>query len=83
MLQPGSTSPVSLINAGGETSLYAVRLGMDGFHGISMAGQPPVKAWLPDYKTAGAVKKGEVEMVAAIALKATKAAGVLRKIKVQ
>lgn len=81
--KPGSTSPVSLINASGETSLYAVRLGMDGFHGISMAGQPPVKAWLPDYKTAGAVKKGEVEMVAAIALKATKAAGVLRKIKVQ
>ena len=81
--KPGSTSPVSLINAGGETSLYAVRLGMDGFHGISMAGQPPVKAWLPDYKTAGAVKKGEVEMVAAIALKATKASGVLRKIKVQ
>ena len=31
----------------------------------------------------GSVKKGEVEMVAAIALKATKAAGVLRKIKVQ
>lgn len=81
--KPGSNSPVSLINAGGETSLYAVRLGMDGFHGISMAGQPPVKSWLPDYKTAGAVKTGEVEMVAAIALKATKAAGVLRKIKVQ
>ena len=81
--KPGSTNPVSLINAGGETNLYAVRLGMDGFHGISMAGQPPVKAWLPDYKTAGAVKKGEVEMVAAIALKATKSAGVLRKIKVQ
>jgi hypothetical protein len=31
----------------------------------------------------GAVKKGEVEMVAAIAIKATKSAGVLRKIKVQ
>ena len=30
----------------------------------------------------GAVKKGEVEMVAGIAVKATKAAGVLRKIKV-
>ena len=82
--KPGLNTPVSAIDvATGETSLYAVRLGMDGFHGISMAGQPPVKAWLPDYKTSGAVKRGEVEMVAAIALKATKAAGVLRRIKVQ
>lgn len=67
----------------GETSLYAVRFGLDGFHGVSMAGQSPVKTWLPDFNTAGAVKKGEVEMVAAVALKSTKAAGVLRKIKVQ
>lgn len=66
----------------GETSLYAVRFGLDGFHGISMAGQPPVRMWLPDFSTAGAVKKGEVEMVAAVALKRTKAAGVFRKIKV-
>jgi hypothetical protein len=65
-----------------ETSIYAVRLGLDGFHGVSLAGQSPVRSWLPDFNTAGAVKKGEVEMVAAVALKATKAAGVLRKIKV-
>lgn len=83
--KPGTTDPVSAILTGGDaglTSLYAVRLGMDGFHGVSMAGQPPVKTWLPDFTTAGAVKKGEVEMVAAVALKATKAAGVMRKIKV-
>lgn len=67
----------------GQTSLYVARLGMDGFHGISMAGQSPVKTWLPDFTTSGAVKTGEVEMVAAVALEATKAAGVLRKIKVQ
>lgn len=66
----------------GQTSLYAVRLGMDGFHGISMAGQPPIKTWLPDYTTSGAVKTGEVEMVAAVALEATKSAGVMRQIKV-
>jgi hypothetical protein len=77
----GSNDPVVPI-AAGNTSLYAVRFGMDGFHGVSMAGQAPVKTWLPDFKTAGAVKKGEVEMVAAVALKATKAAGVFRKIKV-
>lgn len=48
-----------------------------------MAGQSPVKTWLPDFTTSGAVKTGEVEMVAAVALEATKAAGALRKIKVQ
>lgn len=82
--KPGSNTPVVATDGDtGETSLYAVRLGLDGFHGISMAGVPPVQTWLPDFKTAGAVKTGEVEMVAAVALKATKAAGVFRKIKVQ
>lgn len=80
----GTNNPVVGIDgATGHTSLYAARLGLDGFHGVSMVGVPPVQSWLPDFKTAGAVKKGEVEMVAAVVLKATKAAGVLRKIKVQ
>lgn len=78
----GSNDPVIAID-GGETSIYAVRFGMDGFHALSMAGQPPVKIWLPDFSTSGAVKTGEVEMVAGCALKSTKAAGVFRKIKVQ
>lgn len=80
----GSNNPVVPIDSiTGETSLYVARLGLDGFHAVSMAGVPPVQSWLPDFKTAGAVKTGEVEMVAAVALKATKAAGVFRKIKVQ
>lgn len=80
----GSNDPiVATDSSAGTTSIYAVRFGMDGFHAISMAGQPPVRIWLPDFNTAGAVKKGEVEMVAGCALKSTKAAGVLRKIKVQ
>lgn len=79
----GTNDPVVPIGATGETSLYAARLGLDGFHAVSMAGVPPVQTWLPDFKTAGAVKTGEVEMVAAVVLKATKAAGVLRRIKVQ
>jgi hypothetical protein len=81
--KPGSNDPIVGIDENGETAIYAVRFGMDGFHAISMAGQPPVKIWLPDFSTAGAVKKGEVEMVAGCALKSTKAAGVFRKIKVQ
>jgi hypothetical protein len=79
----GSNDPIIGINENGETAIYAVRFGLDGFHAISMAGQAPVKTWLPDFSTAGAVKKGEVEMVAGCALKSTKAAGVFRKIKVQ
>ena len=79
----GSNDPIVGINGSGETSLYAVRFGLDGFHAISMAGQPPIRTWLPDFSTAGAVKKGEVEMVAGCALKSTKAAGAFRKIKVQ
>ena len=81
--KPGSNDPIVGIDESGETTLYAVRFGIDGFHAISMAGQPPVKIWLPDFSTAGAVKKGEVEMVAGCALKSTKAAGAFRKIKVQ
>ena len=82
--KPGTNDPVVKIDtATGKTSLYAVRFGMDALHAISMAGQPPIKTWLPDFTTAGAVKTGEVEMVAAIALKATKAAGVFRDIKVK
>jgi len=67
----------------GLTDLYAVRLGLDGFHGISLASKPLIQTWMPDFTTAGAVKKGEVEMVAAVALKSTKAAGIFRNIKVQ
>lgn len=80
----GSNNPIIATDgSAGTTSIYAVRFGMDAFHAISMAGQPPVKIWLPDFSTAGAVKKGEVEMVAGCALKTTKSCGVLRKIKVQ
>ena len=79
----GSNEPVVANHETNGSSLYFARLGLDGFHAISMAGHAsPVEMWLPDFTTAGAVKTGEVEMVAAVVLKATKAAGVIRKIKV-
>jgi len=78
----GTNDPVVSTSVGGETSLYAARLGLDGFHAVSMAGVAPVQSWLPDFSTAGAVKTGEVEMNAAVVLKATKAAAVFRRIKV-
>ena len=82
--KPGTNEDViSIDTTEGTTSLFAGRLGLDGLHGVSMAGQSPVNTWLPNFKEAGAVKKGEVEMVAAMALKASKAAGVFRKLKVK
>lgn len=67
----------------GLTDLYAVSFGLDGFHGVSPTGNSVIRTFLPDFNAPGAVKKGEVEMVAAVALKATRKAGVLRNIKVQ
>ena len=68
----------------GLTDLYAYRVGLDGFHGISTIGGQLVQTWMPDFSVAGAVKKGEVELgPVAVALKATKAAAVFRNIKVQ
>lgn len=68
-------------NITGLGDLYAVRYGLDGFHGVSVVGDL-VQTWLPDFTRAGAVKTGEVEMgPIAVVLKATKAAGVFRNIK--
>lgn len=81
--RPGSNVPVSATDpVTGETNLYVARLGLDAFHGVSLAGVAPVQTFMPDFSTAGAVKTGEVEMVAAVVLKATRAAGILRRIKV-
>lgn len=89
-LTGGTTPSVTFVEAAtttnytGLTDLYAVRIGMDGFHGVSAAGSPLVRQWLPDFARAGAVKTGEVELgPVAVALKATKAAAVYRNIKVQ
>lgn len=78
----GSDSPIISVSDEGETSLYAVRIGLDGVHAISPEGNNIVNTYLPNMAEPGAVKKGEVEMISAVALKATRAAGVLRKIKV-
>ncbi len=77
------TESATTTNTASVTDIYAIRLGMDGFHGVAVAGQPLLQTWLPDFTRSGAVKTGEVEMgpVAAV-LKATKAAAVLRNIKV-
>ena len=81
-----ATKPVVPIYDGdtetGLTDLYAVQLGLDAFHGISPAGGNIIHTYLPDMNAPGAVKRGEVEMVAGIALKQSRKAGVFRGIKV-
>lgn len=68
----------------GITDIFAVHFGVeDGFHGVTLTGENGIDQYLPDFNQPGAVKTGEVEMVACVALKKTKAAGVLRNIKIQ
>ena len=80
--KPGTSNPIIPTDANGKTDIYAVCLGMEGVHGVSPTGSGVVNTYLPDMSAPGAVKKGEVEMVAAVAVKATRAAGVLRGIKI-
>lgn len=75
---------IPLDAATGTTSIYAVRMGLDGFHGVTTAGGNLVRTLLPDFTTAGAVKTGEVYLEnVAVVLKATRAAAVLRDVKVR
>lgn len=74
---------VTIDDSEGTTDLYAVKLGLDAFHGVSLAGGSVINTYLPDLTQPGAVKKVEVEMIAAVALKNTLKAGVMRGIKVQ
>lgn len=78
--KPGTSSPIIETAANGTTSIYAARLALDGVHGVSPEGSKLVRQYLPDMTEPGAVKKGEVEMVAAMAVKATKSAAVLRNV---
>lgn len=65
-----------------KTDIYAVSIGLNGFHGISPTGDKMIKTYLPDMTEPGAVKTGEVEMLAGVVLKNSRKAGVLRGIKI-
>lgn len=78
----GVETPVIPVSEG-LTDIYAVRFDVnDGFHGVSLNGNKVIDTYLPDFNTPNAVKTGEVEMVACVALKNTNAAAVLRNVKV-
>ncbi|MEG2869945.1 MAG: phage capsid protein, partial [Clostridium sp.] len=81
--RPGTSDPIISTNVStGTTDMYLYRIGLDAVHGVTPEGNKEPKIYLPDMTRPGAVKTGEVEMVAAMALKATKAAAVLHGIKI-
>lgn len=81
--KPGTSNPIIGIDATDKTTfIMALRIGLDGTHAASPEGDKLISQYLPDMKAPGAVKDGEVEMVAAAVLKATRAAGILGNIKV-
>ena len=78
----GAASVDVVATEGGKTAIYAVSLGLDGFHGISPTGDGVIKSYMPDLNAPGAVKTGEVELVAGVALKNTLKAAVLKDIAI-
>jgi hypothetical protein len=67
----------------GKTDMYAIKIGLDAFHGISPTGSKVIQSFMPDLNAPGAVKDGEVELVAGVVLKNSTKAGVLRGIQVK
>ena len=78
----GSSTKDVVGTDGGKTSVYAVCLGLDGFHGIAPQGSGVITSYMPDLNEPGAVKTGEVELVAGVALKNTLKAAVLKDIAI-
>ena len=74
----GTSTPTAA--AAGTTSIYAVNIALDGFHGISPTGSSVISSYMPDMTAPGAVKKGEVELVAGVVLKNTLKAAALNGI---
>ena len=66
----------------GKTDIYAVQFGLDAVHGISPTGTGVISSYMPDLTEPGAVKTGEVELVAGIVCKNTLKAGVLRGVAI-
>ena len=69
------------IGAANSTDLYAVRIGLDAFCGVTPeGGSIGLETHLPDFTEAKAVHTGDVELIGGVALKNTKTAAVLRGI---
>lgn len=78
-----NTVDIIPIDENGKTDIYAITIGLDAFHGISPTGSKVISSFMPDLNAPGAVKDGEVELVAGVVLKNTNKAGVLRGIQIE
>lgn len=79
----GSTDPIVGIDEDGKTDLYFIKLGRNAFHGITLNNQL-MDTVTPDFNSeAETSAKGLVEFYGAVVLKNSKAAAVLRGIKVK
>lgn len=77
------TEIIPIDDASGKTDIYLVALSMSGAHGITLKGDKAISSRLPDFATAGAVKSGDVEFVAGLAVKNTRAIARLENVQVQ
>ena len=71
---------VDIVGNATKTEYYFVCFGQNELTGLSPEGSKLVEVHLPDFTTAGAVKRGDVEAVWGVALKNTKSAAVVRNI---
>lgn len=69
VVKAGLSRTVGGSAATGLTDIYAVKFDVnDGFHAASLTGNSAITQYIPDFTKPGAVKDGEVEMVAATVL---------------
>lgn len=80
---PIAKRTVSETEVTGLTDIYVPVIDLDHFHGVTLSGTGLINSYLPNFKESGAVKTGEAEMVATVALKSTRGAAVLRNIKIK
>lgn len=73
---------VNIVGDATTTAYYFVCFGQDELVGLSPEGNKLVETHLPDFTEAKAVHKGDVEAVWGLALKNSKAAGVIKNITV-
>lgn len=79
--KPGSSNPI-ITATGGITSIFAATFAMDAVHAVTPSSSNVIETYLPNFTSPGAIKTGEVEMVAAMAVKATRSIGKLGNIKI-
>jgi hypothetical protein len=76
------TEVIPIDGNSGKTSIYLVALSKAGVHGVTLKGDKAITSRMPDFSQAGAVKTGDVEFVASIAIKNTRAVARLKNIQV-